>query len=59
MPVKFSRWADRTDVRAALLGEHNEAVLKELVGIGDADIAELYAEGVLVRDPTLAQKQPL
>ena len=28
LPVKFSRWADRADVRADLLGEHNEDVLE-------------------------------
>jgi len=31
--VKFSRWVERANVRADLLGEHNEEVLKELVGL--------------------------
>jgi CoA:oxalate CoA-transferase len=53
-PVKFSRWPERTGVRADLLGAHNEAVLKELVGLTDAEIAALYDDGVLVRDPALA-----
>jgi CoA:oxalate CoA-transferase len=53
-PVKFSRWPERTDLRADLLGAHNEAVLKELVGLTDAEIAALYDDGVLVRDPALA-----
>ena len=53
LPVKFSRWPDRTDVRADLLGAHNEAVLKEWIGFSEADIAALYREQVLVRDPTL------
>ncbi len=57
LPVKFSRWADRTDVRADRLGEHNEAILKELIGLSDAEIAALYTEGVLVRDPALAEKR--
>jgi CoA:oxalate CoA-transferase len=53
LPVKFSRWADRTDVRADLLGEHNEDVLRELVGLSDAEIAVLYRDNVLVRDAAL------
>jgi crotonobetainyl-CoA:carnitine CoA-transferase CaiB-like acyl-CoA transferase len=52
-PVRFSRWPDRTDLRADLLGAGNEAVLKELAGLTDAEIAALYDEGVLVRDPAL------
>jgi CoA:oxalate CoA-transferase len=50
LPAKFSRWAARTDIRADLLGAHNEAVLRELVGLSDAEIAALYDEEVLVRD---------
>jgi CoA:oxalate CoA-transferase len=52
-PVKYSRWPERTDLRADLLGQHNEAVLKELAGLSDAEIAALYDEGVLARDPAL------
>jgi CoA:oxalate CoA-transferase len=58
LPVKLSRWPDRTDVRAALLGEHNEEVLREVAGLSEAEIAALYAEGVLVRDPALAERRP-
>ena len=53
LPAKFSRWPDRTAVAADLLGEHNEAVLRELLGLSDQEIAELYAGKVLVRDPLL------
>jgi CoA:oxalate CoA-transferase len=53
LPAKFSRWPDRTDLRADLLGAHNEQVLKEVVGLSDAEIAALYEEQVLVRDPAL------
>jgi CoA:oxalate CoA-transferase len=52
-PVKFSRWPERTDLSADLLGAHNEEVLKELAGLSDAEIAALYEEEVLVRDPAL------
>jgi CoA:oxalate CoA-transferase len=58
LPVKFSRWPDRTDLRADLLGAHNEQVLKELAGLSDADIAALYREQVLVRDPALGDEKP-
>jgi CoA:oxalate CoA-transferase len=57
LPVKFSRWPDRTDVRADLLGEHNEQVLKELAGLSDTDIAALYRDKVLVRDPALVERK--
>jgi crotonobetainyl-CoA:carnitine CoA-transferase CaiB-like acyl-CoA transferase len=33
--------------RAPMLGEHNEEVLKEVLGMSDREIAELEAEGVL------------
>ena len=57
LPVKFSRWPERTALSADLLGAHNEEVLKELAGLSDADIAALYREGVLVRDPALDEKK--
>jgi CoA:oxalate CoA-transferase len=57
LPVKFSRWPDRTDVSADLLGAHNEAVLKELAGLSDAEIATLYRDKVLVRDPALEEHE--
>ena len=53
LPVKFSRWPERAELRADLLGAHNEEVLKELVGLSDAEIAALHDEEVLVRDSAL------
>lgn len=55
MPAKFSAWPDRTDLKADLLGEHNDAILRELLSVSDADLAALYADKVLVRDPSLDQ----
>jgi CoA:oxalate CoA-transferase len=55
LPAKFSRWPARTSVAADLLGEHNEQVLRELLGLSDHEIAELYAGKVLVRDPLLGE----
>jgi crotonobetainyl-CoA:carnitine CoA-transferase CaiB-like acyl-CoA transferase len=52
-PVKFSRWRERGNVRADLLGAHNEEILKELAGLSDAEIAALYDQGVLVHDAGL------
>jgi len=53
MPARFSRWPFQGKMRAALLGEHNEEVLRELTGLSDESIATLYRDGVLVRDPAL------
>jgi len=53
VPVKFSAWPDRTDLRSARLGEDNERVLRDYLGLSGARIQELYASGVLVRDPMI------
>ncbi|KZD03460.1 CaiB/BaiF CoA transferase family protein [Oceanibaculum pacificum] len=53
MPVKFSDWPERTDLQVALLGEHNEAVLGEILGLGQDEIDALYDDKVLVRDPLI------
>jgi hypothetical protein len=41
------------EIAADRLGEHKEAVLRELLALTDAEIAGLYADKVLVRDPLL------
>ena len=56
MPVKFSDWPDRTDLKASLVGQDNEAVLHDLLGLSDAQIAELYTAQVLLKAP--AEKAP-
>ena len=53
LPVKFSRWAERSEIAADRLGEHNEEVLRELLSLSDKEIADFYADKVLVRDPLL------
>jgi CoA:oxalate CoA-transferase len=53
VPVKFSAWPDKTELRSARLGEDNERVLHEYLDLSDTRIQELYAKGVLVRDPTI------
>ncbi|HLK87403.1 MAG TPA: CoA transferase [Candidatus Binataceae bacterium] len=52
MPVKFSDWPDRTEVKASRVGEDNEAVLREILALPDNQIAALHAEGVLLRANT-------
>jgi CoA:oxalate CoA-transferase len=51
-PVRFSAWPDHAELKADRLGEHNEQILGEL-GLSGEDIAGLYAEKVIVRDPQL------
>ncbi|MGH7916753.1 MAG: CaiB/BaiF CoA transferase family protein [Candidatus Binataceae bacterium] len=53
VPVKFSAWPDRIQLRSARLGEDNERVLGELLDLPPEKIKQLYADGVLVRDRTL------
>jgi CoA:oxalate CoA-transferase len=57
MPVKFSGWQVKEDVRADLLGEHNEDVLANVLGMSEKEIAALYEDRVLVRDVTLSDMQ--
>jgi CoA:oxalate CoA-transferase len=49
LPVKFSAWPDRTDLKASRVGEDNDAVLREMIGISDAELDKLYASGVLLK----------
>ena len=57
--MKFSRWPEpHRRCSADLLGAHNEEVLKELAGLSDAEIAALYRDEVLVRDPALDEQKP-
>ena len=53
MPVKFSHWSYDVDLKAPLLGEHNELVLRELLDLDGADIDKLYTENILVKDTRL------
>ncbi|MCO4865827.1 CoA transferase [Cupriavidus sp. WGlv3] len=52
-PARFSAWQYGSALKADLLGEHNEQVLKDIAGLSEAEIDALYAEGVLVRDRLL------
>ena len=51
MPLRFSEYAGVADLQAPYLGEHNRAVLKDLLAYSDAQIAELERQQVLVAEP--------
>jgi CoA:oxalate CoA-transferase len=55
-PVRFSSWPEQRELKADLLGEHNEKILAEL-GLSQQEIAELYLENVLVQDSSLRQSR--
>lgn len=46
-PVTMSETPPRVYRPAPLIGEHTEAVLREVVGIGDSEVKELISQGVL------------
>jgi CoA:oxalate CoA-transferase len=49
-PFQFSTMATTIPFRAPYLGEHNEEILGEQLGYSAAQLAELYAAGVIVQD---------
>ncbi len=53
LAAKFSRWPAPEEIKADRLGEHNEEVLRDLLALSDEEIAQLYADKVVVRDPRL------
>jgi CoA:oxalate CoA-transferase len=55
--VRFSDWHPQADVKADMLGEHNEAILAE-ISLTPAEIETLYREKVLVRDSLLDRLEP-
>ena len=56
MPVRFSSFPTRTDVKASRVGEDNAPILREVLGLSDREIAALHAEQILLRAPA-AQDQ--
>jgi CoA:oxalate CoA-transferase len=56
--VRFSAWSDQAELKADLLGEHNEQILHEL-GLSGDDIAQLYSEKIIVQDPSLKSQEKL
>jgi len=56
MPVKFSRWPDRTELKASRVGADNAAILSEVLGMTAAEIEELYREQVLLTAAPVSQE---
>lgn len=46
-PIKMSKVAEGPDVRMPWIGEHTRSVLHEELGLDDADIGALAADGVI------------
>jgi crotonobetainyl-CoA:carnitine CoA-transferase CaiB-like acyl-CoA transferase len=55
-PLKFRGAPERGHRYPPRLGEHSRAVLAEVLGMGDDEIARLVADGV-VREPDNLQKE--
>lgn len=50
-PVKFSETPIQVENASPIIGEHNESVLKELLGYNDADITALKKANAIVENP--------
>lgn len=50
MPVRFSGWTPPQDLRAGVLGQHNDEILRDIAGLAQAEIDALYEQKVIVRD---------
>jgi len=53
LAAKFSRWPAAAALTADRLGEHNEDVLRNVLGLSETEIEELYRDKTIVRDPVL------
>jgi CoA:oxalate CoA-transferase len=51
MPLRFSDFPHNPPLATAALGEHNTAVLRDVLGYDDARIAALTDAGVLYENP--------
>ncbi|HBD11347.1 MAG TPA: carnitine dehydratase, partial [Porticoccaceae bacterium] len=49
MPLRFSRFPDELPLQAPYLGEHNAAVLSELLVLNAAEIDKLTEQGVIAQ----------
>ena len=58
LAAKFSRWTPAADLTADRLGEHNEEILRDILGLNDAEIRELYCGKTIVHDPLLEKPMP-
>jgi crotonobetainyl-CoA:carnitine CoA-transferase CaiB-like acyl-CoA transferase len=54
-PMKFSKTDGTIHMPAPLLGEHNDYILGEILGLSAAEIADLEREGIIGREPRQAR----
>ena len=50
MPLRFSKFKELLTLEAPYLGEHNESVLRERLGMSDEEIMQLSASKVLITE---------
>ena len=58
LAAKFSRWTPPSDLKADRLGEHNEDILRDILGLSDDEIRRLYCDKTIVHDPLLEAAGP-
>jgi CoA:oxalate CoA-transferase len=58
LPAKFSRWPPTAAPAADRLGEHNKEILRDVLGLSEAEIEALYLTKTIVRDPLLDDAEP-
>src|ERR1700733_8658963 len=58
LAAKFSCWTPETAIKADRLGEHNEEILRDILGLSDMEILELYRDKTIVHDPLLDGTAP-
>jgi CoA:oxalate CoA-transferase len=51
--ARFSRWSGGDALSADALGQHNEEILRGLLGLSDSEIKQLYQDKTIVHDPLL------
>lgn len=51
VPLRFSEFPDKLDLQAPYLGEYNREVFGNILGMSDANIEALEAEGVIISQP--------
>lgn len=50
-PIRYSARPEPLDLTAPALGEHNRAILTDLLDLDDATVDDLTARGILIADP--------
>ena len=46
-PIRFSQSSNLAALRAPVLGEHTEEILKDDLGLGDSEVGTLFKEGIV------------